>query len=664
MGECGHTRLPVYRVAATGIKESQAHLLARALKISAKGLRWVDGEASFVDRHKYLAVPSVRIEDRDIVARFSEATTNRHPEIPIAVSGVDYAALERHTPFAAGLALRSAADALEGAGLTPASARPIVGHTELITVAIGDDGAEKEQRRTLLDTYVRHRFVVDGYPLVGPGAQIQFSFSADGEITRLIHATRTLEPGPSVAIIDAQTIRQRIACSLTDEATVDVRLVYLAPSLRNALSGGAYWRPSDIIPWYEVTVTRMVTHPGRGFQHPLTSRIRLIPATDDTRFVPSVTVAASAVESSRVNARAIVSGGTAPYSFLWGGSNPDTSAERGAAVSYEPLTRDLRELIPAQSLTRTEHVSVTVVDANGVTAEAGASLLVAARAAPNTHNSVTYGCESPNDPGAWTGDRVAWRNAMSAYGGGSERFCWLNDSSWPGDYIVPTPPGTLGSHPWITGDADYRNWGINTANMVFYIGDANPYVFAEMYPGAAPSQYNTSAGATVEAPNSSVTVEIGSQNYDVPYAGSWGAPYPTDQLQWLPMYACNLLENDASASSPWLSWGLAFNGLHSVLAFDTEAADSNPFVSDFVLGFLGFNFVFFAFEPQTIVQSWLSAANATDIGTAAAMGPITNVVEKGATIGVWDYGDYYWGKGPVGPTIPRSMINGWWYIKG
>jgi hypothetical protein len=298
-----------------------------------------------------------------------------------------------------------------------------------------------------------------------------------------------------------------------------------------------------------------------------------------------------------------------------------------------------------------------------VSAQADTSLLVTARPAPNTHSSVTYGCESPNDPGAWTGDRVAWQNAMRTYGGGAERFCWLADSSWPGDYIVPTPPGALGPHPWITGDADYKNWGINTANIVFYIGDANPYVFAEMYPGATPAQYNTSAGATVLAPNSSVTVEIGSHNYDVPYAGSWGAPHPNDRLQWLPMYACNLLENDASASSPWLSWGQAFNGLHSVLAFDTEAGDSNPFVSDFVLGFLGFQILFITFEPQTIVQSWLSAASATDIGTAAAMGPMTNV-DVGVTLGVCNYDDYYWGRGPVGPTIPRNMIHGWWYIQG
>jgi hypothetical protein len=664
MGEYANTRLPVYRVATTGIQESHAHQLAEALRIPAQGLRWLDGEAWFVDRDKYLAVPSIRIEDPNVVARFTEATTNHHPEIPIAVTGIDYAALDRHVPFADDLALRSAAAALANAGLMPASARPMVGHTVFTTVALGADGAEQEQRRTLLDTHVSYRFVVDGYPLVGPGAQIQISFAAGGEVTRLIHATRMLEPGPSVAIIDADAIRHRISCSLSDDAVVDVRLVYLAPSLRNALNSASYWRPSDIIPWYAVTVTRTVTHPDRGAEHPLTSRVRLIPATDDTRFVPSVTVAASAIEGSRVKARATVSGGTAPYSFLWAGSNPGTSTERGDAVSYEPLTRDLRETIPAQSLTRTEYVSVTVVDANGVSAQADTSLLVTARPAPDTHNSVTYGCESPNDPGAWTGDRVAWQNAMSAFGGGSERFCWLADSSWPGDYIEPKQPGALPPNPWINGDADYRNWGINTANIVFYIGDGNPYVFAEMYPGATPAQYNSSAGAYVLAPNSSITVEIGSQNYNVPYAGSWGAPHPNDQLQWLPMYACNLLENDANASSPWLSWGQAFNGLHSVLAFDTEAADSHPFVSDFVLGFLGFQVPFIFFQPHTIVQSWLNAANATDIGTPAAMGPITNVNVRGTTVGVCDYADYYWGRGAVGPTIPRNMIDGWWYIKG
>ena len=98
-----------------------------------------------------------------------------------------------------------------------------------------------------------------------------------------------------------------------------------------------------------------------------------------------------------------------------------------------------------------------------------------------------------------------------------------------------------------------------------------------------------------------------------------------------------------------------------MLAFHTEALDSNSFVSDFSLGFLGFPLFF---EPQTIVQAWLNAANATNIGTPAAMGPIVNIDVLGITLGISDYADYYWGKGTVGPTIPQELINGWWYIKG
>jgi hypothetical protein len=107
----------------------------------------------------------------DVVARFTQATTNHHQDIPIAVTGIDYAALERHRPFPQDQASKVAADGLERARLTPGSARPMVGHTEFVTVAVDADGDEQERRLTLLDTHVRYRFVVDGHPLVGPGAR-------------------------------------------------------------------------------------------------------------------------------------------------------------------------------------------------------------------------------------------------------------------------------------------------------------------------------------------------------------------------------------------------------------------------------------------------------------------------------------------------------------
>jgi hypothetical protein len=81
-----------------------------------------------------------------------------------------------------------------------------------VTVAAGIHKAN--ERLTLLDTHVRYRLVVDGHPLIGPGAQIQMSFDADGEVTRLIHATPALEPGESVAIVDPEEIRCRVCCSV------------------------------------------------------------------------------------------------------------------------------------------------------------------------------------------------------------------------------------------------------------------------------------------------------------------------------------------------------------------------------------------------------------------------------------------------------------------
>jgi Family of unknown function (DUF6345) len=128
-------------------------------------------------------------------------------------------------------------------------------------------------------------------------------------------------------------------------------------------------------------------------------------------------------------------------------------------------------------------------------------------------------------------------------------------------------------------------------------------------------------------------------------------------------YACQILEDDDSNPAPWDRWGPAFNGLHSLLGFETEASDAGiGFMTDFpasILGYVSVTFfttVYLPVPPTTIVQGWLNAAISNNMGTPAAMGPING--------DICDYWDYYWGKGPVGPTIPQSQITGWWYIQG
>ena len=116
-------------------------------------------------------------------------------------------------------------------------------------------------------------------------------------------------------------------------------------------------------------------------------------------------------------------------------------------------------------------------------------------------------------------------------GGGTQSFCWLADDSWPDGWIEPKPPGTLEPNAWINGDADYLNWGINTANIItMYIGDSNPDVLCEMYPNATPADYNAPGGGYLWDSTYGVDMQIGSQSYTVNYNGSWGAPTKKDNL--------------------------------------------------------------------------------------------------------------------------------------
>jgi hypothetical protein len=674
--ECSRPNLvlPVYQVTGSGVDRPAAEKLAESLGIPGKELVLRDGTISYVDPARYLRVPTVAVEDKDVVAGLRDRTTNYFPERPIEVTAIDYSALAGMEPLGVEEALDRTAKALSSAGLAPRAATPVPGHTVFRTVPAGDNSRLPAATTTFLDTHVSHRFTLDGYLLVGPGAQVQVSYDPDGVVTRLVHTTWDLVAGPSVEVLDADAVRDRYASLLRGGAEVDLRLVYWAPPLRPGISSSPRSQTSVIIPWYAVSITRPAVVSTDRDPVSISSRVHLIPATDDPRYVPSVDLTVKAAEESLVEGRACAHGGTPPYRYLWAGSNPEASSGFGPTVSYVPVTRDIREVSANQSLRKREQVSLTVLDANGVPAVAAASILVTAQPAPVTHSSVTYGCESPNDPGPSAGDgtyapeRIAWQQAMGlpGQGGGNQRFCWLADDSWPGDFIEPPKPGALESSPWINGDADYRNWGINTTNIVLYNGDGAPTGFAEMYPGATKDDYNTGSGGAVNSPGSGFeTVYIGSQGYSVNYNGSWGAPHPHDNLQWLVMYACQVLENDSGSADPWDQWGPAFNGLHSLLGFETNASDNGVgFMTDFPQSMLGLDIPLFGLPAHTVVQAWLSSALANNMGTPAALGSIMDIDILDITFGISDYGDYYWGKGAVGPTIPRSAISGWWYIQG
>ena len=657
------TELPIYEVTSTGIEESLARKLADALGIPEDKLVVQDGIASFLDPVNYLAVPTVTVDEPDVVASLLEKTKNPTPEKCLEVKGIDYDALSRLCALSPKDALDKTTAALAHACLTPHSATPVVGHTIFKTVSTRVQEGVPESTTTKLDTHVSYRFTLDGYLLVGAGAQVQINYGPRGNVTRLLYSTRGLKKGPSVKLISADTICSRFKKRLPDDAEVTIRLVYWAPPLRAGICASPRWSPGVILPWYAVTTKRQIINPGTRAAQTQTSRVRLIPATDDFRFIPSVSIAATAPQRSLVEARASVTGGTPPYTYLWAGSTPEQFSFASNSICYTPLVRDHRRTLRAQSFEKTENLTVTVIDANGVSAQAAQAVQVTAHPHPVPAvipaSGPTYGCESPKDPGEWSHDRIAWQQGMATpgQGGGTQCFCWTGDCSWPGDYIVPNPPDASEANPWIYGDADSSNRGINTTNIMLYIGDGGPNWLYEMYPYATPDDYSK---CLLWDPTNGVQVQIGSQSYVVNYNGSWGAPNPNGNLQWLVGYACELLAQDSINGNPWDRWGPAFNGLHSLLAFTDVALDDNGtnFMLDFPANILGTTS-----SPQTIVQGWLNAAISNQIGTPAAIGPIRNV-QQGLVIGVLDYDDYYWGKGSVGPNISQCDISGWWFIQG
>jgi Family of unknown function (DUF6345) len=363
----------------------------------------------------------------------------------------------------------------------------------------------------------------------------------------------------------------------------------------------------------------------------LRSKERLIPATDDPRYVPSARLEVFGRGETVVAAQVTVTGGRAPYSYIWAGSNPQVSANVGFAVRYTPIVRGVRPDRPgAETLAINETVSVRVIDANGVAVEASQIVPVLAQivAVTNDHPAPagkdkglpTYGTESPREP-AFAVDRVGWQNGMSSSsaGGGSQKYAWLGADAWPGDFIEPSPKGSLPAMPWVNGDADYANWGINTASIVLNNTDGDPDGFASSQPGALIANYATAQLFLPSTTASTVVVSQvdygnvpGTQYYNINYNGSWGSGGPNDHLIWLAMDACDILDaNDSAGLTPQQRWGKAFGGLHILTGWNSEeSVGDGSFEQDFAQNMLGVSG-----QPQTVLNAWFNAA--------PSLGPIT-----------------------------------------
>ncbi len=483
------------------------------------------------------------------------------------------------------------------------------------------------------------------------------------------------------------------------------------------------WNPTNILPWYVAGASITRIDPATGAQEITHQRTQAVLATDDPQFAPNVNISLNGGPPTIVSATANVSGGQPPYTYLWAGSEPSVATNVGPSITYTPRVRvafptlaatfipsnstiaiawpnpspgfvlqsasDLQSgdwspvtnsvtgtpdsynvVVPALSnrffrlilpngLPHIESCSVTVMDANGTSSTVILDIPVLSQPIPaKLTGPLTFGCESPY---VYQLARTYWDAVMANYGGGEQGFSWANSDSWPGDFIVPSPPGTLPAKPWIYGDADYANWGVDTANIVLYNGDGNYTGFAEMHPDDAANDYPGSQLYSLAGIASHKIYfynhDIGS--YHVDYSGNWRSFGKSYNLDWLCFYACSMLTTNADypPPEPWKRWGPAFNGLHAMTGFFNDASSLEiQFCGDFP------HYMLVSennFPPLTVVAAWVDTAISDNVGIPAAIGPI-------GPEGVNNFFDNYWGRGGfgVGPSIPANLITGWWYVVG
>jgi hypothetical protein len=744
------SNLPVYRVVQSGASISQANLLASLLNVPTNLLLFTNGQVSFLSSN-FLRVPSTTVTDPATISNLLANTTNLWPPVPIRFQQTDFGALTNLPILGSNAAAAWFSNALSTAGLVPQTiyyggllkGTPVPFNT--IFSGYYSNGPSVISATHALDTEVVYRmYDTNGYSFVGPGVQAQVALDGNTNVTRLFYSAPQLALGPSVHIIPASEISNRVARlwdpTGTRQLAIQQSLVYYVPGLHWTNPCIECPPPSVtnfVLPWYECVASEIITNPANGLPTTMHLLGTTVPATDDSSFVPTAVLLANYdTNTAQVTAIAGAAGGQPPYSYLWSVPGVTSISNNSAILTYTPTTRvalptlnitrsavdslrlewlepdpmpwliqscsnlrsniwtTLTDLVQSSNglntatvftggtnnslffrlisagprWTHFENVGVTITDANGVSFNTNILVQVQSTLITPAFSAyayiIGYGSEGPYDE--FAADQAGFRNGMATpnAGGGTEHFSWSGLSAWPGDFIEPPTPGVLPNSPQIYGDADYANWGVNTASIVFYVGHGDPSAISFTYPQ---SPTNTVWGSLLFDPANNPTVAVwptgaaAAQDYEVNYKGSWkNWGGPGDQLDWLCLLSCDVLSTNPPAET---RWGAAFNGLHMLTGFRTLAWGGSPdFSQTFASAMLGVNNI--DAQPMPIITAWWNAALLYEerdddqngpTGRAAIIGPY-------GPLGVCDSGDFYWGKGSVGPTITAGQITGWWHI--
>jgi hypothetical protein len=593
--------LPVLKILQSGITDGQAGRLAKLLRIPANLMAFDGGEMAFVDPVNVLKLPTVPVTDPALIKQLTEGSeVPRGGELGFEALNIDGLAKIRAIPTqdainAILIALNKADIGLgEGTAMGDGSVfelRDIAGG--LLVPAVQ------------LDTRVAFQQYFGAVPVIGPGAQFSARLGPDGQATQLHIARRLMGAGEPVPLMPAQTAAVRAFAASAGQFIPEgeAKLVYFAPSLKS--------NTQFLVPHYDIGG---IVFGAEGQQ---ANKLRkLVPAIDDLRFVPQLTLRAS-TDGTWVLATALVKGGIGPYSYRWLSSSADLSGFPSDVSSLE--------YIPSpRGKAGSEIVTVEVTDDNGTVVEASQTLfiqpgLVAAPAAgdvppPPVPGVTDFGTERGVSD-LCAANQAGFINRYLA-DGIQPRFNWACGDAWEDDFKQP-PAGN---------DTTY----VDNADIVFYCG------------------HGYGGGFTFES-----NIDDGYLTY-IDAAGAWG----NNDLEWLSLLSCQVLTGTYDGKSWATRWGPAFDGLHLMLGFQTNAYDWGGFGGRFADWTLGRDFFFFKLPPLPIRAAWCQAKAEQQPASVEAV--VMGVVGPGGVISGWN--DYFWGKGPVSPDLRGGNIWGYWRI--
>jgi len=610
-----------------------------------------------------------------VLSNFTAQSPNKNPSLPLRYEKVDLAAVAGLTPPASNAAVAQFSAALNASDLTPQYGNPTASHAVLHSFFTNDDQSVSSVSNSI-DTQVDYQFTLpSGYPLVGPGAVVHCCFGPNGRVTRAVYALRTLTTGPSVTLISPSVASNRAAAAFAGlNPQITSQIVYYAPPL-------SVTSVVAVIPWYRCGGTFNVTNHNTGAITTANLMPILIPATDDSGFVPGVTFAANPLNGeTQVSATVRVSGGTPPYTYQWSGNSDIIQSNTSTSISYSP---ELKLAGPKLKITPIDpgQARLTWYDAGGffvlqqssnILSDSWAVLTNPVSMLPdggffvavsNSRSPLFYRLTVTNSTLAVPETVIS--RVIDANGIVISSRASFNVQAKPTPLVNVTlaPHYSWGYespyHPGL-GTQDTHDWFFTMANPIFgSIG-----TLAEDY-----SSINWDYIDSLDNPHgindymvdsNDILLHIGHGDSDEfffvsPYGigpvhyydpiDSWG----NNTLEWLGLLSCDVMQENDPANKWITRWGGDIDGLHILMGFASLAGAETGFPKSFAKH-LALNKWFMPVYP-----AWFAAAKDCNTGTAAALIPI-------GTGGVTDLNDYWWGMGSVGPRIRSSQIKGWHYL--